>query len=33
MVFMTEFKPLATKIMNNGKYSLYLNEAQGKYAA
>ena len=31
MIFRNNFKKLGTKIMKSGKYSLYLNEAQGKY--
>jgi hypothetical protein len=33
MIFIINFKPLDTNIMNNEKYSLYLNEVRGNLAA
>jgi len=33
MIFMINFKPLDTKIMNNEKYDLYLNEVRKNLAA
>ncbi len=33
MIFMINFKQLDTKIMNNEKYSLYLNEVRKNLAA
>jgi hypothetical protein len=33
MIFIIRFKPLGTKIINNEKYSLYLNEVRKNLAA
>jgi len=33
MIFIIRFKPLDTKIINNEKYSLYLNEVRKNLAA
>ncbi len=33
MIFMINFRPLDTNVMNNEKYSLYLNEVRKNLAA